>query len=191
MYTFVIRSKDRQPGGTTNDFKITLPYLQELAASDYWTLSVQRCVFSKAPGTNIHGLWFDNRDVDIRDQYVEPHTNKTFTTDVIEVHINLAGACKGHDTHIGGGRVVHLVTPKVHSTFVSFESGINEATEYKLSRPNLTEMSVQVKNKAGGLAKTIKIDDWPEYIGEKVYAEEEDPPDWMMVLQLKKIDSQY
>ena len=112
MYTFVIRSKDRQPGGTTNDFKITLPYLQELAASDYWALSVQRCVFSKAPGTNIHGLWFDNRDVDIRDQYVEPHTNKTFTTDVIEVHINLAGrrtvafVCfwVGYLTKVGLGR---------------------------------------------------------------------------------------
>ena len=61
MYTFVIRSKDRQPGGATNDFKIALPYLAELASSDYWTLSVQRCVFPKAPDT--HGVWYDDREV--------------------------------------------------------------------------------------------------------------------------------
>ena len=149
----------------------------------------QRPSASVAPAT--HGVWYDDRDVDIRDQYVEPNTNKTFTADVIEVHIDLAGACKGHDTDIGGGRVVHLVTPRVHPTFVFFESGVNEATEYKLSRPNLTEMRVQVKNKEGALAKTLPISSWPEYLGEQTYLTESDPPDWMMVLQLKKIDSEY
>mgnify|MGYP001302091271 CR=1 FL=1 len=106
MYTFVIRSSDRLPGGTTNDFKVRLPFLGELAQSDHFLLSVQRCVFPKAA---THAIWYSTSHKLYEEVSDSSASNRTFSHEVVEVHIELGGACKGYDTQVGGGASRELV----------------------------------------------------------------------------------
>lgn len=176
MHTFVIRSKDRV-AGVSNDFRVQLPFLPDLARNEYWCVSVQRCVFPKANG---HTVWYDTT----AQQLIEP-ASTVITGDFVEVHVDFGGTAKGHDTSLRGGRFVHVVTGHVVNSTALFESGLNEAVEYEIARPNLSELRVQVKNFNGDPLRIMELDRFPNYTASTSLTNDESTlPDWFMILKV-------
>lgn len=180
-YTFVIRSQDRVHGDT-NDFRIALPFRSELATHDYWRVSVQQAIFPKSEAYTIH---YD----DHANAYIIPENNTVFTHEFVEIRIDFGSACRGHDTAIGGGRMVHFVTSGNLPEDL-FKSTPNDAISYEIARPNLSEMHVQVVNKDGYLAKVMNRVDFPTTVQTTpgmLYALESYLPEWVMVLHVQPI----
>ena len=181
MYTFVIRSADRI-FGSSNDFRVTLPYQPELARHDYWRVNVQRAIF---PKSDAYTIQYDERN----DEYVVPSNSMTYTHESMEIRIDFGSACKGHDTQMRGGRMVHLVT---HNESV-FQSGPGDAIDYEIARPNLGELRVQVVNKDGLPAGMMQQDDFQNFdlgapgVG-ALYSTETSLPDWTMIIHASPIE---
>ena len=93
---------------------------------------------------------------------IEP-ASTVITGDFVEIHLDFGGTAKGHDTSLKGGRFVHVVTGHVVSSTALFESGLNEAVEYEIARPNLSELRVEVKNFNGDPLGIMERDQFPPY----------------------------
>ena len=180
-YTFVIRSTDRI-FGTSNDFRVHLPYQPELARHDYWRVNVQRAIF---PKSDAYTIQYDERN----DEYVVPVSSMTYTHEFMEIRIDFGSACKGFDTQTKGGRMVHLVT----HTEAAFQSGPGDAVDYEIARPSLGEMRVQVVNKDGAPAGMMQQDDFPNFdLGAPdagaLLSAETVIPEWMMIVSVTPIE---
>ena len=180
-YTFVIRSQDRA-FGDANDFRIALPFQSELAKHDYWRVSIQQAIFPKSNAYTIH---YDST----ANEYIQPDNNTIFTHEFLELRLDFGGACRGHDTALGGGRMSHFVTSEQIVDNV-FKSKPSDAITYEIARPNLNEMHVQVVNKDGHLAKVMKRTDFPsvvQVVPGALYAAESALPEWVMTLHVQPI----
>ena len=187
MYTFVIRSKDRVYGNTS-DFRITLPYNPELARSHYWKVTVPRVII---PRTNFYQFWFDGNATFPSDELFNP-------SEFAEVHLDFGTACKGHDTNLNGaGDVTHIVTNRTtdrsptRSSHLLYESVPTDVVSYEIARPNLSELRVQVLDKFGRHLKGTPIASFPTFVADTdqtLLTVEQDIPEWLLVVQIEPIE---
>ena len=193
-HTYIIRSSDRVYG-STSDFMIKMPFLGELARSDYWRVSVQRVLF---PRVENYPWWrfVANGFVSFQAQNAQRHA---INSPWVEVHLDFGSTCRGHDTAIGGGRVVHFVrgadpAPQDHTLSTGLtlhESKPCDAIPYEIARPNLTELRVQVLNqfgKAAGLQASYNIPSTYTNTANQLEYIEAALPEWWMVVQLEPIE---
>ena len=184
MYTFIIRSADRV-FGSTNDFRVQLPFLGDLAKHDYWRVSVQRAVLPKATGENGAAVWYQNNT------YNELLDNTIITTEFIELHLGFGAACKGHDTRTKGGRFVHIIAidHKITEPQQVVQSRPQDAVEYEIARPGLNELHVQLFNKMGVPLGCMKASDFPSYDETTSLVTYESPlPEWLFILRIEPIE---
>ena len=184
MYTFVIRSADRK-FGSTNDFRVQLPFLGDLAKHDYWKVSVQRAVLPKATGANGASIWYQNNT------YSVPTGNTVNTTEFIELHLNFGSACKGHDTQTRGGRFVHIIAidHMITDPQPVVQSRPQDAIEYEIARPGLNELHVQLRNKLGApLGVMMPADFFPYNAATSLTGSESPLPEWMFILRVEPIE---
>ena len=192
MYTFVIRSQDRLAGGSTNDFSIKLPYLAELARHDYWKVSVQRVLFPKHANYPYEAFLINGTA-----NFQAANTQRLGINSLwVEIHLDFGTACHGHDTAIGGGRVVHFVrgaeiepvSTTISPGITPHESKPTDAIPYEIARPNLTELRVRVYNQFMQPAGMVYPGNIPEPLENTAgaLASVETPlPDWWMVIQIE------
>ena len=85
MHTLLFRSADRV-FGTTNDYRITLPYLAALANADVWCVKIERVII---PKNDSFSLWYSSSSTALL-----PPTNKVFVDDYVEIHLDFGAASK-------------------------------------------------------------------------------------------------
>ena len=134
------------------------------------------------------------REVQRRVQ-VRPEYRRAATADP-RVHVRVR---RGHDTAIGGGRVVHFVrgadvAPQDHTLSAGLtphESKPCDAIPYEIARPNLTELRVRVYNqfgKAAGMQYSFNIPGSFSNTANELENIETALPDWFMVIQLEPVE---
>lgn len=183
MYTFVVRSKDRLHGAT-NDFYVNLGFQPELSKHDYWKISVQRVII---PKSDAYTVYYDSTT----NTYTQPANNGVIAHEYVEMHLDFGSACKGHDTDINGGRVVHIISSSDVIASPIFESKPNEAVAYEIVRPSMCELRVRLFNKDGLPAKQMKPGDFPNapvLTRGLMYNVETDLPDWVLILHIEPIE---
>ena len=186
LYTFTIRSKDRVYG-ETNDFRITLPYNAELARSDYWSIRVVRTVI---PRTNFYPFWYTSATAS-----TAPDDVQVSTSEHLEMQLDFGTPCHGYDTAIGGaGPVQHIVTNVLtdrdpnRAPLTLFESTPADAVEYRIVRPNLSELRVRLLDKFGRPARGALPASFPTYVANDnttLLAAETNLPEWMLVVHIE------
>ena len=178
LYTFTIRSKDRV-FGDTSDYRITLPHNAELARADYWAIKVARGV---VPRTNYYSFWYETAT-----SITAPDDVLVSTSEYLQMHLDFGTPCHGYDTGLkGAGTVQHYVTNT--SETILFEAKPADAVEYRIVRPNLSELRVQLFDKFGRPAKGMKRADFPTFVADQnttLLSVETDLPDWLFVIHIE------
>ena len=177
-YTFVIRSKDRVYGDTS-DFRIALPYNGALAEHHDYRISIVKSVFPKSD----HYHFWNASGV-----YYEPAaTVKHINSEFVEIHLNFGSPTHGHDTAVGGPRLVHIVNQRLDGQLHSSDQ--NDAIYYDVSRPNLTELHVQVKDKFGQPAGVMIPSSYPTFGATVSLANLQTAlPEWVFVLCVEIVE---
>ena len=195
MHTYVIRSADRVYGNTS-DFMIKLPFLGELARHDYYRVSVQRCLFPKHA---VYPYWGYTAS-QLASFQAENAQRHAINSPWVEVHLDFGSTCRGHDTAIGGGRIVHFVrgadvAPQDHALSAGLtphESKPCDAIPYEIARPNLTELRVCVLNQFGTAAGMQYPGNIPatytNTAANELSSIETALPDWWFVLQVEPVE---
>ena len=193
LYTFTIRSKDRV-FGDTSDYRITLPYNAELARADYWSIRVARVVI---PRTDYYAFWYETTVMP-----TIPDDDLVSTSEYLQMHLDFGTPCHGYDTELkGAGTVQHIITNAKDLSETNadplFESRPADAVEYRIVRPNLSELRVQLFDKFGRPAKGMKRADFPTFVADQnttLLSVETDLPDWLFVIHIEATEknvSQY
>ena len=156
-YTWVIRSADRVYG-TTNDFRVRLPYIGDLADHSEYNIGVVRCHFRKS--SNYSKYVSTNTSAGTYTFY-EPPGTAYIPSEFVELHLDFGASCHGFDTAINGPRIVHFVDDTYSMRM--HQSGPGDAIYYHVSTPQLTEMRVQVKNQFGKSAGQMQVSEYPAF----------------------------
>lgn len=164
-YTWVIRSADRIYG-TTNDFRVRLPYIGDLADHSEYKIGVVRCHFRKSNNYSKYVISSTNEAGATSYTFYEPPGTAYIPSEFVELHLDFGASCHGFDTAINGPRIVHFVDD-TYSTRVH-QSGPDDAIFYHVSTPQLTEMRVQVKNQFGKPAGQMQVSEYPAFTTDPV-----------------------
>ena len=189
LYTFVIHSKDRVYGNTS-DFQVRMPFTGELAEAHYWKIKVARCVF---PRSNFYSRWYSTDGTGVH----EPEADALIiTSDFLEVRLDFGTPCHVHDTRVGGMRsAVHIVTCQDNlnktTAHPAYTSDVGQAIEYEIARPQLAELRVSVQDKFGRRARAMKRASFPAYVPQSTTSlinDETDLPEWFFVLYVEGVE---
>ena len=181
MHTLLFRSADRV-FGSTNDFRITLPYLAALANADVWCVKIERVII---PKNDSFSLWYSSSSTALL-----PPTNKVFVDDYIEIHLDFGAASKSYDSRTKGQRIAHLVGARTITGSQIMTSFPDEAVKYHVSRPNLNELHVRVVNKRNEPATVLQVNDFPTLTDPPpdISSKEVAIPEWVFVMTIEPVE---